>query len=507
MLTQNSTNLKSLLSNVFNNIYRFIRRQEWLYFWQLRYVILWFPIFLSVILGIGLAVSIINETWHISLAIMFLVPATILFLKYPYMGILLWLLIAPFVQVTPNAGYRAIFWIIHRTMIPTVLIALLLTNQLRITKDSKIRLGRIDLAIVVSLGIIIISVILSYSSPRAMLYNVYDRFFVAISAYWLIRFVDPSEDELRWLLPIAFIIVVIESFVGLTSWFAPQMLPDYWLSLQGHRTTGTFKSYPGFTVGSMTYGLLAFYGGTQARSMLPRLLYFTAFGLSALSLFISFSRGSWLAGLIVTMVLFVFYPLLMARMTAIMLVVMSVLAATLLAAQFEFADERLNDDETARTRLVIYASSWEMIKAKPFFGWGYGTYDLYDRQFYGRVANFSVGNKDFTSHNTFLTVLAERGTVGFFFYYFPVFWLFYLALRVWHRIPKDGFISRKLLVIFGSMLLFQIVMGNFTDNKTDNFIFSIWWMSIAFSVNVIEKYLEPADLSLPTWMLGTRKYS
>lgn len=501
MLTERLPNLKSSLISNYYHYRRLIRSQEWLYFWQMNYVVIWVPLLLGGLLAIGLAQSIVTEAWHLSLAFAFLVPITILFLRYPFIAILVWFLVAPYVQITPNAGYRAVFWMVHRAIIPIALMTVLLANQLKIKKEATIKLGRMDLAMVVSLGMIVVSVILNYDSPLAMIYFVYDRFFIPFCAFWLIRFIAPQEEDLKKILPIAFLIVLSETIIGLMSWFAPQALPEFWVgNLIGVRTTGTFLSYPGFTVGLMSYGLLVFYAAIHAKSKFSQVIYFLGFGLSALSIFMCFSRGSWLAGLVVSLGLFVLYPKAMARMTGLMLIVMSILAATLLAQQFAFADERLNDDETAFTRLVIYASSWELIKAKPFFGWGYETYDRYDRQFFTRVANFSIGNKDFTSHNTFLTVLAEQGTVGFFFQYFPVFWLLYLTIRVWPRMPNDVFWSRNLLAMFWFMILFRIIMGNFTDTKRDPFIFSVWWMALAFIANIVEGYIEPSDIGLPAWI-------
>ncbi len=506
MLTEQLNQLRDSGTLNFSEMLRAIRRKEWIYFWQLRYTVYWFPLVLGIVMSFSLAQTIVTGDWHLSLGIIAAIPVTILFLQYPISSLIIWFALAPFIQVTPDAAFRAVFWAVHRAMFPAALMIVLMANQLRIKKEATIKLSRLDFAMVGSLAIIFIHIFYFFpNNPLPQIYFAYDRFFVPFCAFWIIRFLSPKEEQLKIFAPIACAIIGFNTVIALLSWLAPQFLPDMYVNrLTGFRAQGTFFTYGGFTIGMMWYGLFAFYAGVRAQTKFSQFTYFIFFGLSQLDIFLSFSRGSWLSALIVVMGLFFLYPKIMARLTIIMMGLMSVLAVTVLAAQFEFADERLNDDENVNTRYVIYAASYEMIKARPLFGWGYGQYDEHDRQFYRRVANFSLGNKDFTSHNTWFTVLAERGIVGFGFHFFPFFWLLYLTIKVWNRIPADEFMGRNLLAIFWFNLIFRVVSGSFSDTDSDNFIFTVWWMSQAFIANITEEYLEPSDTGLPAWMYRSK---
>jgi O-antigen ligase len=174
-----------------------------------------------------------------------------------------------------------------------------------------------------------------------------------------------------------------------------------------------------------------------------------------------------------------------------------------MADHVAWANQRLKVENTALDRLVVYNTAWQMFKVRPFFGWGYETYDRYDRQFQTRVANHV--STDLTSHNTYLTVLVERGAIGFLVYYFPAFWLLLLSVRVWSRVPNDGVWSRRLLLIFWLMILFQVVVGSFTDTKRLTFVFTMWWITLGFIANMVQGFVKPGDVGPPAWTLGVSK--
>jgi O-antigen ligase len=499
MLAQRlSVSLKSAFTKMFNGFGQRARRRQGFFSWTIDHVHQWLPLLLGLVMGILLAVLIVSETWHIAIAVAFLIPMVILFNRYPFVVIVVWLLLAPFLQVTPAGPIRVSYWIVHRAMIPAALILVILADQLKVNKTkSSITLGRADWAIIASMGILLVSVFVNYRSPLPLLYNLYDRFLVAFCAYWLIYFVAPRERGLKFLLPIAFVIVVAEFVIGLLSWYVPDSLPYFWIKENG-RTNGTFLGYSGYTIGLAFCSLLLFHAAANRKLGLVRTIFLVVFSLGIIGIFLSFSRGSWLAIVIVVLGLLLIYPKMTIRMAIVISIAIAILGGGIMADELTYAQERFYNEGTALDRLVVYYTAWEMIKVKPFLGWGYETYDLYDAQFETRVANH-VTNYNLTSHNTFLTILVERGFIGFLIYTFPVFWWLFLSFRVWSRMPKSGFWSRKLLIIFWLAIVFQVVVGNFTDTKRDTFVFTTWWIILGFIANMVTMYLRPGDIDAPAW--------
>jgi O-antigen ligase len=76
---------------------------------------------------------------------------------------------------------------------------------------------------------------------------------------------------------------------------------------------------------------------------------------------------------------------------------------------------RFSNQTNVQARLLIDHWSFELAGRKPFFGWGYGSFDEVKNS-----ANLSTGGSpisravalQYTSHNTFLTILVELGGIG-----------------------------------------------------------------------------------------------
>src|SRR4029453_10443230 len=74
-----------------------------------------------------------------------IVPAMVLFLRYPFAAVIIWVLLVPFVIENPNPGGRLIYTVFHRMLIPTALGIAILSDWLRLRKREPVRFGRAEL--------------------------------------------------------------------------------------------------------------------------------------------------------------------------------------------------------------------------------------------------------------------------------------------------------------------------------------------------------------------------
>jgi O-antigen ligase len=149
--------------------------------------------------------------------------------------------------------------------------------------------------------------------------------------------------------------------------------------------------------------------------------------------------------------------------------------------------ERLYSTEAERSavsRLAVYYASYQMFQDKPLFGWGYNNFNLYDRQYQWRFPGYPANAKDQSSHNLYLTILAEQGISGLLLFVFPLFWWLSLSIKRYRRVPKRGFWSQKFLIMLWLVLLSHIVVNNFSNMQVVMGL-GMWWLVLGLVANLI----------------------
>ena len=445
-------------------------------------------------MGAVLAYSIVGEEWAQVFILPLLVPVAILILSYPFTAIILWLLLVPFVAQAPSF-IRPLYWVLHRAMIPVTLGLVLLSSALGVKKRKPVRLGWAELAMFAFLGLAVVSILQLQPDVSTSIIALYDRTVVPFFAYLLIRLTAPGEKDLKRLVPVFLFVLIAELAVSILSLLAPQVVPSWWLTRTG-RTTGTLANPAAYTTTLMFLGVLMFQAAIGRKQGVGRdwvrILFLLASGLAAIGIFLSFSRGSWLAGSLVILGLLFLYPKQMIRLAVVVVVIVVILGGNFLATQLDWASERLGQ-ETYSGRIVVYNAMLTMVRLKPFFGWGYDNLDRYDQQFHTRVGDFTIGRRDETSHNTYLTIMSELGLIGFFLYAFPFWYWLRRSLRVVRRLPREGFLSWRLLVMLWLAIGGHVVAASFMDMRFFAFSLTLWWMTLGLVAAVVYPYLDRSD--------------
>lgn len=498
MVPPSSLSRKSVIAAVFGD-------KNPAFFWEERFLPRWLPLLLGLGLGIFLAFLIVQDAWHFLVPVALVVPTIALFSHYPFVAVMAWMLLLPYFLNEATSAGRAIYWILHRAMIPGTLGIVIFADWLGIKKRKEsTKLGSAELAILVFLGLALANIFLWNRSPVQTTIRFYDRLFVPFCMYGLVRLIAPSGKDLKRVLWAAFITLIIQGVISLISWFAPQALPPRWADLAGSRTVGSFGNVAVYTSTLLFLALLLFQHAMNCRSMCIRYLLLATFGLAVFFVFFSFSRGSWLGCLTVLGGMLLIYPKTMIRLMIIISVLAYVLGSSILADEVAFGNERLTSEESQRSgnsRVIVHNALILMIEAKPFFGWGYDNHLLYTQQFLTRVGNISATlGYGISSHNTYLTFMAELGVIGLLLYICPAGWWLMLSIKVRRRLPQEGFQSWRLLVMLWLLLLHMFIVTNFMDMaRTNPFGTTVWWMALGLIANMVNTHLRPGDTGAPGW--------
>ncbi|MBV9787031.1 MAG: O-antigen ligase family protein [Chloroflexi bacterium] len=488
--------LSHLRKSIFSQLAGLSVGRSWL---DARHLPDWLPVLLGVSFGLAAALLIVNGLWIMLVPLAALVPATILFLRYPFIAVILWILVFPYFVATPNDAFRIMYWLLHRMMIPAALVLVIFSDWLGVSNRKPVRFGRAELCLLIFMLLALANITLLTPRPTQILIRFYDRLFVPFCMYLLVRLIAPTGRDLRRLGWAGLITLVAETIIGLLGWFAPQVLPEQWLNRLGERTVGTFGNPAVYTSTLIFLALIFLQYGMQSRSRGLRALSLCVLGLAYLATFFSFSRGSWLGAALVWLGLLFVYPAVMRRWTAAVLAAGLLLVSTMFAQELEWASARIGDQDTAQGRVLGAATAFNMIESKPFLGWGFDTYDLYDEEFKTRVAEIPVREHQ-TSHNTYLLFIAEMGGLSLFFYLFPAFWWLLMTRKVWRRLPASGFLSWQLVAMLWLLLLDHFAVSNFMDMIQSNlFGTTIWWLALGLIASVVHRHLEPGRIEAPQW--------
>lgn len=453
------------------------------------------PIIAALILGLMISASLaVTATQFdmgplIVVAMVLAVPAALLLIRYPFLSIMLWMLIFPFVVRGVSGFAVPIYWTLHRFVIPGALWLVILRDWAGGRKKESVRFGIPEFVMALSLLWAMGSVLLFNNNKLKTLVSVYDELFVPYCAYCFIRLYAPTEKDLRRFLPVAFFTIMTQSVIGIISWVDPHMLPRQWLNDAGARIDGTFDNPAVFTSTILFLALIFFQYGIHSKSKVFRLLAILTLGFTFFMTFVSLSRGSWLGALFVGIGLLILYPRVLIPPTVIAAVVALLLGATVFRGEVDVFYQRLTTASTAEDRVSTGARSLLMFSEKPILGWGFGNYDRFKDGFLVNTI-LDVKESDNTSHNTYLTILAEQGFPAVIFYLFPTAYWLLASLTAWRRMPRGGLWSLTFFIMLWLLVLDHITVSSFMDMIRFNlFGTTVYWMLLGLVSNMAAPYL------------------
>ena len=473
--------------------------QGFAHFWETRFLPRWLPLLLALGLSLILAVLIVNQTWHLALALTLAIPAAILFVRYPFAGVLIWLLVLPYFLNSPGTVGKLIFWGLHRVMVPAALGLTILSGWLGIREKRPVRIRLADWFMLLFLGLLFANILLFNDRTMRTMVDAYDEIVVPFCMYWLIRASAPDEKDMRLFLGVAFVTLLLQIAIGLSSWFAPQLLPLQWLGLGGARTVGSLRNPAVYSSTLLLLTAVLVHHVMRSKAKGPRVAMLFFLCLALYCVFLSFSRGSWLGASVVLLGLLFVYPRIMLRLVLILGFILLVLGGSVLSDQIAWGWERLTGAEaqnSAESRVTGIDAAIRMTRVRPFFGWGYGNFDEAKESFVRRVGDIQI--HEATSHNTYLTISAELGLIGLFLYLFPAGWLLVRSVKVRRKLPREGHLDSSLLLLLWLVVLDMLIVTNFMDMiRFFSFGTTIWWLVLGLIASIIDPYLAPQEIRAP----------
>ena len=455
---------------------------------------------LTVVAGVGVLCAMVvaylaaDGKAPFALALLLAVPLMAFVLRHPLSAIPIWLFVTPFLMETDGGAVRLLFWLVHRALPVGVLINIVVGAKLG-ARGPLPKLRWPELAMAGYLLVTQLSILHTSEEVVVSTYHLYDRIFIPMCLYLIVRFTQPGARELRRLLPVVVFLLLSQAVIGVLQWAAPGVLPGAWLGRVGLRTIGSLGHANVYGTTMLFAGLLLLHAGMSREPQDGRWRFLALFPLSLVLVFMTYSRASWLAGLVVVVALFSLYPGYATKLAVVgILLSAALLASGRIDEQVRMAQNRFRSEqseESALSRLPVVAASLRMFGDRPLLGWGYGNFDRFDDQFQGAVGGLVVPEKDHASHNLYLTLLAEQGVIGFLGYVVPFLWWLVATARAAPSMRTDGVINRQLVVCLWLVLVSHVVVNNYSNMRITVGL-GIWWLTLGMIASIVTRSARPA---------------
>jgi O-antigen ligase len=454
------------------------------------------PLMAASIAGAVVAFLVSTGRWYLAVACLLAVPAFAVFDRHPLAVVTVWLIVAPLVTETDDNSTRKVFWVVHRFLPVATVVLLMVASATGQAARRLPRLGPAELMMGGYVAITVVSIAYSAAEPQASLYHLYDATVVPMSLYLLVRLVQPDVHTLRPVLPAVACVLLAQSLIGIASWVAPGMLPTEWLGKIGQRTPGSLRTPDVFATTVLFCGLFLLAAGLTARGFVRRMGPILLFALSIVMVFLTYSRASWLAGIVaIAGVLVLARGSLQHILVVIIPIALLLNLSGLLSGPIDFARNRLESEEaeeSALSRLPVVYASLRMLDARPTFGWGYENFDRFDREFQRPVGNLVYPEKDHASHNLYLTILAEQGVVGLALFLGPAVWWLARTRARWRYLPTHTLDGRMLVGALWLVIAGHVIVNNFARMQVP-FGFGIYWLSLGLIAALVSTRAPATD--------------
>lgn len=436
------------------------------------------------------AVLVASGAWYLALAALCAVPGLVMLYRSPMLAVTMWIVLTPLVAVSDSAVLRQVFWLVHRGVPLAAVVLIILAPKTGSSGRTLPRLGLPEALMAAYVGATLLSIAYTSQEGRAQTIDLYDFVIVPMLLYLIIRLRQPTDGELRQLTGAVLFLLLTQCAIGLIAWSAPGALPSEWLGKLGERTVGSLRSPDVYGTTVLFAGVFLLHAGVTSRRSARAGVAILLFLVAVLMDFMTFSRASWLAGVVVVAGALCIYRAFLPLVLSIVLTLGVVAAVSgVLEERVEYAQERLDSpqsQESALSRLPVVYASLRMFGEKPVAGWGYQNFDRFDRQFQRPVGNLFYPDKDHASHNSYLTILAEQGVVGIVLFLGPmVCWLARSGARA-RRLPVKGFANRRFVGAMWLVLAAHLIVNNFSRMQV-SFGLGMWWLVLGMIAVVVDR--------------------
>jgi O-antigen ligase len=432
----------------------------------------------TVIVGLGILLGYLlsaPESAELTISILVILTVMLITIHKPLNGILVWLMLEPFIETWINIPMGAGIPDLSFSRFTIAFLAIFMLARAAIGKFQFARIDLADICIIATTIGIIVSAPLA-DNPTRTIQIAITMHLTPLAIYFFAKNLVRNKEDLHRLLltivtfgSVAAVYAIYEHTTGNILFLqkgtpADELLTAYtehlWLLRGLLGRAGNFGRVLAASIPITFY--LIFEGKTGTRkALLAGTLVVQAYGM-----FITYNRTSWYALLIGLSILPFLYP----QFRKVYFIIVLVAAVGLWATwdqvnESTVVQERVNEKtEDYNGRTPRWQAGFNMWKAKPIRGWGFGRYEEESGRFRtdGDHRNFAA------IENDYLHILVGSGLIGFLPYLLFLSTPLVNSLRLFFRARApdwSGFVKPETIAIYWAVIV-SFAIGSYTRMQT-----------------------------------------
>jgi len=309
-------------------------------------------------------------------------------------------------------------------------------------------------------------------------------FFIPFSIFFLAKNIIDDEQKIR---KTFMFFTVIGLYLGLTGIFEhfkldylvfPRYIMNPFVGIHFGQARGPFlqAGVNGLSIGMMFF--IPFYLLLHKNNKWTKFLLVISIFCILTGLLFTYNRASWIGFFFASLLIPIFFPNTRKMFTLSVLVLIIVVSFTAFIGRDQISEENKGETGTSEmryktlnlkeavmhrftskgsiySRMNVQKAALKMILEKPVFGFGYHTFKDVSPKYYQRIKGvpYTIGGGGVAAHNVFLFILAELGLVGLILYVFIIFYMLNISRKLYHLLPREGFLGKGLIVIIGGVFI------------------------------------------------------
>jgi O-antigen ligase len=201
---------------------------------------------------------------------------------------------------------------------------------------------------------------------------------------------------------------------------------------------------------------------TQTKGLTKSILSLSSV-LIAAGVYFTQTRGPWI-GFGLVLLIFLFTKTTMRKFAFIVVLIISVTATIGTAKKFSLTKGTLFSERqnTVVDREISYLTTVKMIVDHPILGIGFGKFNKEWSNYFRGNKNIDFGGFD-GSHNTFLTMICELGSIGFVIYFIMFYKLVSFCYTTYKKLDITKSFEKSICIIAIALAGMYVVTGTVSD--------------------------------------------